>query len=107
MSCDRVSLFTKVTTSPTLTVTAFGLTPLDVIVTVAPTGPLPGDGDIVEPPPHAGRQSAPTMIADRMSRTLLIVNSPLDVVTDLKSGCELQMSCLVRPCRRFAVNSAG
>src|SRR5438067_1536113 len=61
--CERESLLTKVTTSPTLMVTLFGFTPAEVIVIVAPTGPVPDEGDVGElPPPHAGsNESAPTM----------------------------------------------
>src|SRR4029079_19482707 len=68
MSLDRVSLLTNVTLCPTEMVTVDGFTPADVIVTVAPLGPvlpvvpemtvtLPdGEGDRVvsaRPPPHA------------------------------------------------------
>ena len=40
ISCGRVSLLTKVTLCPTVIETCEGLTPLAVMVTVAPLGPV-------------------------------------------------------------------
>ena len=91
ISRGLLSLLMKVTLEPTGTVTFFGLTPADVIVTVAPIGPtLPvlremtvtDEGPPVElpppPPPHAvddrqvPRETTPTMKDEKRSRIVVI-----------------------------------
>src|SRR5512144_1099537 len=80
MLCDLVSLLTKVTACPTLTVTLLFVTPLAAIVIVAPTGgaPLPlGVGEVGElPPPHA------TAIA----ATVEITAPPKSLLNTVSSG---------------------
>jgi hypothetical protein len=67
MSCRRESLFTNNTRLPAGTVNSFGLTPLDVMVTV--NGLDAGGGDGAEAlPPHAAasrHMSSATMITGR------------------------------------------
>src|SRR5438128_5792136 len=77
ISCERESLLTNVTVWPTAMVTVTGLTPFEVMVTVAPLGPPvppsftttavpPLPGDVEEPPPHAER--TPRAARERMKR---------------------------------------
>jgi hypothetical protein len=71
MSCGRLSLLTNVTRDPTDTVTAFGDTPLAVMVIVAPLDP-PGEGvgvgelGVLSLPPHAAAASASTIADGRV-----------------------------------------
>ncbi len=69
MSCGWLSLLMNVTDAPAAIVTLFGLTPADVIVTVAPVlappppvvlPPLPDDDEGLDglAPPHAPHNSA-------------------------------------------------
>jgi hypothetical protein len=66
MSCARLSLFTNVTRDPADTVTAFGETPLDVMVIVAALVPavvvLVGEVGVEAPPspPHAAAINVPS-----------------------------------------------
>src|SRR5690242_18538909 len=79
ISCDLLSLLTKVTVWPTATDTVAGLTPFDVIVTVAPLGPPvppsltttavpPPPGDVEDPPPPPQAESMPRAARERTSR---------------------------------------
>src|SRR5215471_9642537 len=62
ISCDRVSLLMNVTVCPTATVTDAGLTPLAVIVTVAPLAPpVPPSRTITAVPPPPGLLPPPLL----------------------------------------------
>jgi hypothetical protein len=73
ISCERLSLLTNVTAWPTATVTVDGLTPADVMVIVAPLGPVPPSrtmtvtllGEVEEPPQEV---STPSEMMELMKR---------------------------------------
>src|SRR5437867_10790427 len=76
MSCTRLSLLTKVTRLPRVTVTLCGPTALFAMVIVAPE-PVPPDGvgdvalALVDPPPQAARENVRAVATLPMRRLFI------------------------------------